>query len=268
MFDERISTGIPKLDSMLGGGFIRGRTYLVTGETGVGKTILSLQFLLNGLLSNEVCMYVTIDERIDGVLRGAQSLGWNFWTFYRMGMFIPLELRIYSSDIRKYGKESRAFVDAIYQAMRGRPVSRLVLDPVSALAQGAKDEFFVREYLREIITSIEERFGTTTLMTTDIPTGANMLSRFALEEFLASGVIVLRVVKVRGRLVRTLYVRKMRWSRMDPTEYVFTIEPDKGIVIREPFEHYLSRLSPQHEEGYKTITETGSGHTTNGQSEV
>ena len=268
LFDERISTGIPKLDSMLGGGFIKGRTYLVTGETGVGKTILSLQFLLNGLLSNEVCMYVTIDERIDGVLRGAQSLGWNFWGFYRMGLFIPLELRIYSADIRKYGKESRAFVDAIYQAMKGRPVSRLVLDPVSALAQGARDEFFVREYLREIITAIEERFGTTTLMTTDIPTGANMLSRFALEEFLASGVIVLRIVKVRGRLVRTLYVRKMRWSRMDPTEYVFTIEPDKGIVIREPFEQYLNKISPPPESVYRTAPETGGGDTIHGQSEV
>ncbi|MEM2484057.1 MAG: RAD55 family ATPase, partial [Candidatus Caldarchaeum sp.] len=79
--DERLSTGNPMLDRMLGGGFIKGRTYLVTGETGVGKTILALQFLLNGLTRNETCVYVTIDERIEGVLRGAESLGWNFWAF-------------------------------------------------------------------------------------------------------------------------------------------------------------------------------------------
>ncbi len=242
ILQERISTGIPRLDAMLGGGFITGRTYLVTGETGVGKTIMSLQFLMNGLMNNETCVYVTIDERVEGVLHGAESLGWDFWAFMQVGRFIPLELRIYAAEAKKYGKESRAFVDAIYNAIRGRRVSRLVLDPVSALAQGAQDEFYVREYLREIIMMIEERFGVTTLMTTDIPTGANTLSRFGLEEFLASGVIVLGVTKVGGRLVRTLYVRKMRWSRMDSTEYVFTIEPGKGIVIREPFEKYLNSL--------------------------
>jgi len=262
ILSDRISTGIPRLDSMLGGGFIRGRTYLVTGETGVGKTILSLQFLLNGLVSGEYCMYVSIDERIEGVMWGAESLGWNFWSFMQTGQFIPLELRIYSADIRKYGKESKAFVDAIYRAMRGKPVTRLVLDPVSAIAQGARDEFFVREYLREIITMIEERFRVTTLMTTDIPTGANMLSRFALEEFLASGVIVLKVNKIMGRLVRTIYVRKMRWSNMDSTEYVFTIEPDKGIVIREPFEVYLAKLEarrpklPEEKHGEGSLTQS------------
>jgi circadian clock protein KaiC len=240
---ERLSTGNPKLDEMLGGGFIKGRTYLVTGETGVGKTILSLQFLLNGLTRNETCVYVTIDERVEGVLRGAESLGWNFWAFMEAGRFIPLELRLYASEARKYGKESRAFVDAIYNATRGRRFSRLVLDPVSALAQGAKDEFYVREYLREIITMIEERFGVTTLMTTDIPTGSKRMSRFMLEEFLASGVIVLGVRQVGGRLVRTIYVRKMRWSSMDSTMYVFVIEPEKGIVIGEPFDEFVQRLN-------------------------
>ncbi len=242
---ERVSTGNPRLDAMLGGGFIRGRTYLVTGETGVGKTILSLQFLLNGLTKNETCVYVTIDERIDGVLRGAESLGWNFWAHMETGRFIPLELRIYAAEARKYGKESRAFVDAIFNATKGRRFSRLVLDPVSALAQGVKDEFYVREYLREIITMIEERFGVTTLMTTDIPTGSKRMSRFMLEEFLASGVIVLGVRQLNGMLVRTIYVRKMRWSSMDSTMYVFTIVPDRGIVIGEPFEEYYRRATGQ-----------------------
>lgn len=252
--DERLSTGNPRLDKMLGGGLIRGRTYLVTGETGVGKTILSLQYLLNGLTQNETCVYVTIDERVEGVLRGAESLGWNFWAFMEAGRFIPLELRLYAAEARKYGKESRAFVDAIYNATRGRRFTRLVLDPVSALAQGAKDEFYVREYLREIITMIEERFGVTTLMTTDIPTGSKKMSRFMLEEFLASGVIVLGVKQIGGSLVRTIYVRKMRWSSMDSTMYVFTIEPEKGIVIRQPFDEYIKSLQPQPSVG-KTLAD-------------
>ncbi|HDD42295.1 MAG TPA: recombinase RecA, partial [Nitrososphaeria archaeon] len=186
---ERVSTGISKLDQMLGGGLLKGRTYLVTGETGVGKTILSLQFLLEGLKNGEQCIYVSLDERIEGVLRGALSLGWNFWEYIDQGVFHPFELRLYAEDLRRFGKESKAFVNALARIARGRNISRIVLDPISALAAGAKDELVIREYLREIVNMIEERFGATTMLTCDIPTGSNRLSRFGFEEFLSSGVI-------------------------------------------------------------------------------
>jgi len=238
---DRVSTGIPKLDKMLGGGLLRGRTYLVTGETGVGKTILSLRFLLEGLRNGEQCIYVSLDERIDGVLRGALSLGWNFWDYIDQRLFYPFEFRLFTSDLKRFGKESKAFVDAIEKIAHGRQISRIVLDPISALAMGAKEEFIVREYLREIINMMEERLGATTMLTCDIPTGSNRLSRFGFEEFLSSGVIVLGVVRLRGKLLKTIYVRKMRWSKADSAIYTFEIRPIEGIVIGEPLSEQLDR---------------------------
>jgi len=236
---DRISTGIPKLDEMLGGGLIRGRTYLVTGETGVGKTILSLQFLLEGLRRGEECIYVSLDERIDGVLRGAISLGWDFWEYMERGIFHPFEFRLFTSDLRRFGKESKTFVEAIERIARGRRISRIVLDPISALAIGAKEEFIVREYLREIINMMEERLGATTLLTCDIPTGSTRLSRFGFEEFLSSGVIVLGVIRFKGKLLKTIYIRKMRWSRADSAIYIFEIRPGEGVVIKEPLSEQI-----------------------------
>ncbi|HDJ66402.1 MAG TPA: recombinase RecA [Nitrososphaeria archaeon] len=238
---DRVSTGISKLDKMLGGGLLRGRTYLITGETGVGKTILSLQFLLEGLRNGERCIYVSLDERIDGVLRGALSLGWNFWDYVDQGLFFPFEFRLFTSDLKRFGKESKAFVDAIEKIAHGRRISRIVLDPISALAIGAKEEFIVREYLREIINMMEERIGATTMLTCDIPTGSNRLSRFGFEEFLSSGVIVLGIVRLRGKLLKTIYVRKMRWSKADSAIYTFEIRPVEGIVIREPLSEQLDK---------------------------
>jgi len=238
---ERVSTGIPKLDKMLGGGLLRGRTYLVTGETGVGKTILSLRFLLEGLRKGEQCIYVSLDERIDGVLRGALSLGWNFWDYIDQRLFFPFEFRLFASDLKRFGKESKAFVDAVEKIAHGQQISRIVLDPISALAIGARDEFIVREYLREIINMMEERLGATTMLTCDIPTGSNRLSRFGFEEFLSSGVIVLGIVRFRGKLLKTIYVRKMRWSKADPAIYTFEIRPIEGIVIGEPLSEQLDR---------------------------
>lgn len=240
---QRVSTGILKLDRMLGGGLIQGRTYLVAGETGAGKTILALQFLREGLSRNEPCVYVSLDERVGNVLSGVETLGWNFWPYINSGLFYPFEIRLEAAEVRKYGKESKAFIEAIRRVTRGGPISRIVLDPVSALAAGAKEEFYVREYLREIINYLEEECNATTLLVTDIPTGSTRLSRFGYEEFLASGVIVMGIMRLDGRLVRTLYVRKMRWSRMDPTIYTFDIQPGAGIVIKQPLDSLVSKAA-------------------------
>ncbi len=238
---ERISTGIPKLDEMIGGGFIKGRTYLVAGETGVGKTILSLQYILHGLRNGERCVYVSIDERIENVLSGVTSLGWDLYDYVDEGSLIPLEMRLKTADL-KHGKEAKAFINTISRYTKGEPITRLVLDPISALAQGVGDLLWVREYVREIVTYLEENLGCTTLVTCDIPTGSKSLSRYGVEEFLASGIIVLGMRRVGGKYVRTIYVRKMRWSQIDMTVYTFDIVPEEGIVIREPLDRLLRRL--------------------------
>ena len=57
-----VSTGMEKLDEILGGGFVRGNTYLVSGEAGTGKSNLGLQYLSQGSRLGEKGLYVTFDE--------------------------------------------------------------------------------------------------------------------------------------------------------------------------------------------------------------
>jgi KaiC/GvpD/RAD55 family RecA-like ATPase len=59
---ERVSTGIDGLDQLLEGGFPKGRSVLITGEPGTGKTIMTLQFLADGLARGEKGIYVAADE--------------------------------------------------------------------------------------------------------------------------------------------------------------------------------------------------------------
>ena len=86
MDSQRISTGIIGLDGLLHGGYVRGRTYLVTGDTGTGKTITCLQFLSSALKRGEKAVYVTVDERPGEIVESAASFsfghGWNRkWTW-------------------------------------------------------------------------------------------------------------------------------------------------------------------------------------------
>jgi circadian clock protein KaiC len=74
---ERSSSGIPGLDSVLGGGFIAHRLYLVEGEPGAGKTTLALQYLLKGVAAGEKCLYITLSETKEELIASARSHGWS-----------------------------------------------------------------------------------------------------------------------------------------------------------------------------------------------
>ncbi|AEA46920.1 RAD55 family ATPase [Archaeoglobus veneficus] len=62
---EKVSTGIEGLDKMLNGGLVPGRTYLVKGGPGSGKTTLATHFLSAGVASGERVMYITLEEPVD-----------------------------------------------------------------------------------------------------------------------------------------------------------------------------------------------------------
>jgi circadian clock protein KaiC len=73
----RISTGVPGLDEVLGGGFPSRRMYLIQGDPGVGKTTLALQFLIEGMRKGESSLYITLSETVDEIASVAESHGWD-----------------------------------------------------------------------------------------------------------------------------------------------------------------------------------------------
>src|SRR5918996_3631931 len=73
---ERVPSGVSGLDRLMEGGFPKGRSILITGEPGTGKTIFALQYLLEGLRLGEQGIYVAADEGPGDVIEQAASWGW------------------------------------------------------------------------------------------------------------------------------------------------------------------------------------------------
>jgi circadian clock protein KaiC len=73
---SRISTGVPGLDDVLGGGLPTDRLYLFQGEPGTGKTTMALQFLLEGIRNGETSLFITLSETKDELYAVARSHGW------------------------------------------------------------------------------------------------------------------------------------------------------------------------------------------------
>src|SRR5438445_12418511 len=74
---DGVKTGVAGLDTMLNGGLLPARPYVISGPTGSGKTILAVHFLLEGLRQQEPCLLVTLDEPPIEVKSNMATFGWN-----------------------------------------------------------------------------------------------------------------------------------------------------------------------------------------------
>ena len=236
MIMERVETGIEGLDNLLGGGFPKNRTVLVAGETGTGKTIFSLQYLYNGArMYGESGVYVTIDEKPEHVVEDAASLGWDLEALIDNNLLLIVELTPYFTSLRRL--DAKEIVENLRSYITEIHAARLVIDPVAPLITRSEEpiepafaQAYVKNYLRRLFFSLDE-LNVTTVATSEIPTGTSQLSRYGVEEFLASGVIVLTLRREGGRFHREMYVRKMRGVNHSMDVYPFIIEQGRGIVI-------------------------------------
>jgi len=248
----RVPTGVTGLDQLISGGLLRGKTYLIAGETGTGKTIFSLKFLLKGINDGEPGLYLPFDETIQGTIEGALTLGWDLEEPMRKNMLRILDVRPFFAEVvrEKFMAEIiKKVVGELKKHVDYMKAKRLVIDPVAPLMGEVVDVSWTRDYIRGFVAAVENFLGCTTIITSEVPTGSQTLSRFGVEEFLSSGIIKLAIANVNNRSFRAIQIRKMRWTWIDLEQYVFDIKPIEGIVVRGPLHKVASELANPAERG-------------------
>ena len=153
---ERLSTGAPGLDEMVGGGLLAGTTTLIVGMTGSGKTTLALQFAVEGARRGEQTLYVNFQENPAQLRRAIANLGADPGAIQQQGLRLlyasPVELQIDS------------IVVEIFEAIKTGAIRRLVIDAVGDLAAAASDVQRLHDYLYSLIQHFAAR-GVTTVLT-------------------------------------------------------------------------------------------------------
>ncbi len=197
---ERTPSGIPGLDKLIEGGFVAGSSNLVCGGVGAGKTIFSVQFLLDGLKRGEKCMYITLEENPSDITKDVSRFGWDVKKFVDSKKLI-IEYR----DPFQVADISAALIDKINE----HKVERVVVDSISVIGQYYKDPFDVRKELFKLINGLKGT-GATALLTSEMPEEGKALTRFGVEEFIVDGVLILRSVGLTGELARSIHIKKMR----------------------------------------------------------
>lgn len=234
MNNGRVSTGIDVLDDLISGGFQKGKTYLVSGEAGTGKTVFCLKYSLEGLAKGENVVYVTVDERPTHLVQDAATFGWDLDVPIREKKLCLIDITPQFSELRlgkfKGNVENEKVFDEIRSYVKKVDAKRVIIDPIAPMFASSENQFQLREYIRQLMFSLDE-LGTTNLVTSIIDTGSNMISKFGVEEFFASGVIVLWIEREEMAYNRVMLVRKMRGTPIDLRVRKFGIDSKTGITL-------------------------------------
>lgn len=216
------ATGLYGLDTILQGGLPKGRTYLVEGNPGVGKTTLGMQFLLEGVRTGERAMLVSLIESRDEIFDVAKSHGWNLDDIHIMKL--PQNVRASASAVQtvfppgevEFGEIANAVVEGIETY---RP-ERLLLDSVSQLSMLTDSWYQLRGpilTIRDILHKLE----CTTLFTAN-----NTGGQVADLDTIVHGSILLKMkAPAYGQVLRELLVKKVRGHRFTTGYHNYRIRP-------------------------------------------
>jgi circadian clock protein KaiC len=127
IFTDKVGTGVTRLDAMLGGGYFRGSSILISGVPGTAKTTLAAAFADAACLRNERVLYVSFDEAPQQILRNLESVGLRLQRHVKRGLLRLCGLRTRSADAESH-------LSMIRGILREHRPQSLVIDPLSAFA--------------------------------------------------------------------------------------------------------------------------------------
>jgi circadian clock protein KaiC len=211
---QRISTGVAGLNKILEGGFPEGSMILLAGSPGSGKTIFSGQFLYSNLKKNRPGVYVTLAEGKQPLFDNLMRFNWNFSRYEKQGLFRVIDWVTGSQS--SIGALSEQILSTIAQIK----AKILVVDSITSIVEFFEKSADTKIFLHTALSKISRSMGVTTVLIGEIPTGSRRIS-LGLEEFVADGIILLKVVEIRSKLRHALTVLKMRGTnyRNEVREY-------------------------------------------------
>ena len=242
---ERIPSGLNGLDALIEGGFPEGRTTLVSGGCGTGKTIFCTQYLYNGATKyKEPGIYVTLDERPELIRQDMLRFGWDIRKLEEEGL-----LQIIDGSLAKVGIPSEEefsmpatgfdidkLLLEIMRTAKRIGAKRLVIDSIPALGMNFENDSEIRNAILKL-SYLLMRIGITTLVTSEVSEGENKFGKYGIEEYVVDGVIVLHYMGIGTRSNRTLHIRKMRATKHSEDLHPIEITP-KGITIKKVDKEY------------------------------
>ena len=225
--DGRVTSGIPRLDELMGGGMSAGQATVVLGPSGAGKTIFGLRFAVEGLEAGERCLYVSFQETAEQLVRKAASFGWNIADAWKSG-----QLAIHYVPVGELDLD--AIAAAVRRELTKGSVRRVVIDSLAELVFAAREADRFPAYSRSLVGWIRAA-GASVVITSETTTLGPMTEPIGGLSFLFHNVVMLRYLEIGSELRRALNIIKMRTSNHDKGVFEYVIDKH-GLTIKDRLE--------------------------------
>ena len=222
-------TGIAGFDEITGGGLPRGRTSLIAGTAGAGKTLFAMEYIYRGAAQfGEPGVFMAFEENETELAENVASLGFDVDALIKRNQLVVDFVRVERSEIEETGEyDLEGLFIRLGHAIDKIKAKRVVLDTLEALFAALPNEGVLRAELRRLFRWLKER-GVTAVITAERGSGA--LTRHGLEEYVSDCVILLDHRVVEQVSTRRLRVVKYRGTSHGTNEYPFLIDT-QGISV-------------------------------------
>lgn len=228
---ERIQTGIKGFDEMLEGGIPKGRSLLIIGSTGTGKTVFINEFIYRGITKfDENGVFVTFEERPEDIIKNVKNFGWDYDPFIKQNKLTFVD----SSPSKEMTKEISPdydlspLVTRIKHAVKKIKAKRVVIDSLGSLFLKFSNKGAVREVFYLLADELKG-MGVTTLITSEKIYGYD-IPRYDVEEYVSDAVVDLNTEIGQNKMIRTIIVRKIRGVGYRSGKVEFEITND-GVEV-------------------------------------
>lgn len=228
---RRLPTGIRGFEYISMGGLVEGRTTLLVGSSGSGKTLFATELLYRAITQfGRTAVFVTFEEKPADIVRNVQRLNWDLGPLIRDRKLVLLDASMDRAMIEEAGSyDLSGIISQITDAIQEVGASVVILDSLGALFYQFENPGILRREILRITDTLAEH-GVTSLMTAERLEEHGPISRFGIEEFVSDCVIVLRHNLQEEKVRRTIQIYKLRGDRHAKDEFPFTIEK-MGICI-------------------------------------
>ncbi len=229
---ERIPTGISGLDEFIGGGLIRGSTNLLKGPSGVGKSVMGLQFLYAGAVDyGENGLMIQVHGYPTDIEWYQSAFGWDFSKLSEEGKVIftafspsdlsKFELRTLHSDV----------ILQLYKIIGEVKAKRIVFDSITPVGFSFSERREYRNVIYLLSKALKEKGCTSIFISECDPDGKSF---FPEEDFVFDSVFRLSRTREKGQVITQLHVDKMVAS--DPVKQPLPVDiTDSGMIVIPPF---------------------------------
>lgn len=219
---HRTSTGIPTLDKIMGGGVYDGSVTLNVGISGTGKTVMGIQFLVDGARNGSKGLLITLDEHPQQIMRNAKSLNLGFSDLCEEGKILvhydsPLELEL---DVH---------FEQIMRIIEENDIKRVVVDSIAAYESSNPKEahqfvYALATYFKNRLIPAYFNYESPELL------GLSQISEHLKASAIVDNIVLLNYVEISTRLRRAITVPKVRGTKIPQTTQEFVIE-EGGVKL-------------------------------------